>query len=205
MTDKTAAMQASMQETQRQQNQPLAAVTVDPAHEVSKRASAWLAAVPLFIDNGYTTRALYYGIASACGRQIDYIEDRLQSANAGRLRSLLNTATAKGNGTAAEVDGDGESESQESVHSIQDQITEVQLRIEQNEQSIDELHMLQRLAIENHDEVSLTLNLPVWATIQAGGINKASANSKLVTPQVSDVLKRLDDKREKRQAARARA
>lgn len=193
----------SNQVTQQDAGQTSTAITVDPSTEVGKRMAAWLAAVPLFIDNGYTTRALYYGVASACGRQIDYIEDRLQSANAGRLRSLLNTATAKGNGTAAEVGGEDEG-SQESVHSIQDQIVEVQLRIEQNEQSIDELHMLQRLAIENHDEVSLTLNLPVWGTIQAGGINKATANNKLVTPEVSAVLDRLDKKRENRQAARAR-
>lgn len=202
MTTQTDTIRSN-QDTQRSQDEVRNAVTVDPSTEVGKRMAAWLAAVPLFIDNGYTTRALYYGIASACGRQIDYIEDRLQSANAGRLRSLLNTATAKGNGTAPEVDEEEEG-SQESVHSIQDQIVEVQLRIEQNEQSVDELHMLQRLAIENHDEVSLTLNLPTWATIQAGGINKAASNSKLVTPQVSAVLERLDQKRANRTAARAR-
>lgn len=180
-------------------------IVIDAADEVKKRMNLWLGALPLFLDNGYTVRAMCYGVASACGRQIDYIENRLQTANAGRLRSLINTATAMQNGAQADVDGTGESDSQETIHSIHDQISEVQARIMQNEESLGELRMLQRCAINAHDSYSIPLNLPVWTTIQAGSVNKAASASKLIDPKTAEVLERLDRKRETAAAARRSA
>lgn len=172
----------------------LAAQTVDPADPITKRMNAWLSAVPLFIDNGYTVRALLYGIASACTRQVEFIEERLQRGNAAKLRSLLNTATAIENGAtdlAGEV-ADGAAGVNE--HSIDEQIAEIERRMEQNEMSVQEMKTLSMIAIKHHDAVSIDLGLPVWATIQAGGANKAAAASGKISPRIAAMLARLDER-----------